>query len=365
MKLNCNKNELYRLISLAERSTSKNPTLPTLSSVLLKTGKNQLSVISTNLEVGFEGNLSAKVEKEGEALPPIKTLISILYSIPDEEITLENQNNNLKITSKTSTSKIKCLSVEEFPVIPKIKKEKFFSIHQDDLTQALKNTIPAASLTHTKPELASIYIYSQGKFPITFVATDSFRLSEHKTSLNFPSLSILLPQKSAQEITRIFEDSAGDIDVIFNNNQIVFQNRNISFLSRLTEGSFPEYQTIIPKSFETQVVVEKNSILGSTRAAGVFSSKLSEITLSVKAEEGNLIVKSSSPDTGEYEAISTAKISGQDVEANFNYHYLLEALQLISGPKVFLGFNGAQKAVLVKGMDESGYIHLVMPMRGV
>lgn len=363
MKLNCNKNELYKLVSLAERSTSKNPTLPTLSSILLRTGKNLLSVLGTNLEVGFEGSLPARVEKDGEVLPPVKMLISTLYSIPDDEITLESQGGNLKITSKTSTSKIKCLSVDEFPVIPKIKKEKFFSIHQDILTGALKNTIPAASLTHTKPELASIYIYSQGKLPITFVATDSFRLSEQKTSLNFPYLSILLPQRSAQEVVRIFEDSAGDVDVVFNNNQIVFQNRNISFLSRLTEGSFPEYQTIIPKSFETQVVIDKNNILGLTRAAGIFSSKLSEITLSADVGSGSLKIKSASPDTGEYDAVSLAKISGKDVEANFNYHYLLEALQLITGPKVFLGFNGSQKAVLVKGVDSADYLHLVMPMR--
>ena len=365
MKLNCNKNDLYKLVSLAERNTSKNPTLPSLSSVLIRTNKNRLSVISTNLEVGFEGSLAAKVDKEGEVLPPAKTILSILYSIPDDEVTLESNDNNLRITSKTSTSNIKCLSLDEFPSIPKVKKENYFTISQEVLTKALKNTIPATATTYTKPELASVYVFSQGKSPLTFVATDSFRLAEQKTEVNYPSLSLLLPQKSGQELIRIFEDSPEDIEVVFNKNQIIFQNRNISFLSRLTEGKFPEYQTIIPKSFETQVVVDKNQLLNTVRAAGIFSSRLSEVTLGARTAEAILEVKSQSSETGEYHATYPAKVTGINMEANFNYHYLLEALQSVTSSKIFLGFNGPQKAVLVKGSDDSDYIHLVMPMRGV
>src|SRR3989338_2018299 len=325
MRLNCNKNELYKLVSLAERSTSKNPTLLTLSSVLLRATKNRLAAISTNLAVGFEGSLSAHIEEDGEVLPPAKTILPILYSIPDGEVTLESKDNNLKITSKTSTSNIKCLAIEEFPTIPKIKKETYFSIPWEVLAKALKNTIPATATTYTKPELASIYVFSQGKSPLTFVATDSFRLAEQKTEVSYPSLSLLLPQKSGQELIKIFEDSPEEIKVVFN----------------------------------------KNQILGAVRAAGIFSSRLSEVTLAADEGKGILEVKSASSETGEYHASHPAKISGAPVEANFNYHYLLEAIQSVPSSKVFLGFNGPQKAVLVKGADNSDYVHLVMPMRGM
>jgi len=308
--------------------------------------------------------MAAKIEKEGEALPPAKTLLSTTYSIPEEEIMLESSNNNLKITSKTSTSSIKCLPIDDFPTIPRVKKENYFSISQDVLVSALKNTVGATAVTYTKPELASVYMFSQGKSPLTLVATDSFRLAEQKTGITYPSLSLLLPQKSAQEVIRIFEDSPGEIEVVFNKNQILFQNRNISFLSRLTEGKFPEYQAIIPKSFETQVTIDKNQILSAVRAAGIFSSRLSEVMLGVDPGEGLLEVKSSSSETGEYRALHPAKISGQKAEANFNYHYLLEALQSVGGSKIFLGFNGPQKAVLIKSVGDELYFHLVMPMRG-
>jgi DNA polymerase-3 subunit beta len=111
--------------------------------------------------------------------------------------------------------------------------------------------------------------------------------------------------------------------------------------------------------------MDKNNLLNTVRAAGIFSSRLSEVTLGVKSAEGIVEVKSQSSETGEYHATYPAKVTGGNVEANFNYHYLLEALQSVPSAKIFLGFNGPQKAVLVKGADNSDYIHLVMPMRGI
>ena len=163
MKLNCNKNELYKLVALAERNTGKNQTLIALSSILLRASKNRLFVISTNLEVGFEGNIAASIEEEGEILSPSKTLLSILYSISDEEINAQSAGGNLKIISKTSSTNLKCLPADEFPVIPKIKKENHFLVSANSLIEALKNTISASATTYTKPELASVYIFSQGR----------------------------------------------------------------------------------------------------------------------------------------------------------------------------------------------------------
>ncbi len=364
MKLNCNRNELYKLVALAERNTGKNQTLIALSSILLRASKNRLFIISTNLEVGFEGNIAALIDEEGEILSPSKTLLSILYSIPDEEINMQSVGGNLKIISKTSSTNLKCLPSDEFPVIPKIKKENHFLVSASPLIEALKNTISASATTYTKPELASVYMFSQGRSPLTFVATDSFRLAEQKLDANCPPFSLLLPQKTCQEIIKIFEDTNDDLEIIFNKNQILFQGKNISLLSRLTEGKFPEYHTIVPKSFDTQVFAEKNKILSAVRAAGIFASRLSEVTIAADGDKNVLSVRSASSETGEYESNYPAKISGPSVEANFNYHYLLEALQTIPSQKAFLGFNGPQKAVLIRGADDARYLHLVMPMRG-
>jgi len=365
MKLKCGKSDFQKLVSLAERTSSKNSSLPILSTILIKTSNNRLILISTNLEVGFEASLSAKIEKEGEVAFPARTLLLLLSSITDEEITLETQNNNLKLISQTSSTNLKCFPTEDFPVLPKIKKENFFTIPATMLVDSLRSTLSATATSSTKPELASVYLFSQSKIPLTFVATDSFRLAEHKTSLNIKPISLLLPFKSAQETIKIFEEINEDIEIIFNKNQISFQSKNISFISRLTEGNFPDYQSIIPKSFLTHVVMDKTHLINSIKAASVFSSRLSEVNLGVNPIKDTFEIKASHSDTGEHHSLCKAKISGDEVEATFNYNYLLSALHSIYNNKILLGFNGPTKAVLIKGFENSSYSHLVMPMRGV
>ena len=365
MKLSCDKSDFQKNVSLAERNSSKNPTLPILSAILLSGGKNKLHITSTNLETAFESNISAKVEKEGEVAAPAKPLLSLLSSIPDDNLSLKVLGGNLELSTKTSSSKIKCMPVDDFPVVPKVKKDYSFKIPSGLLISSLKRTIGVASLSNTKPELASVFVFSQNQTPITFVATDSFRLAEQKTTFPTPPLNFLIPQKSAQEIVRIFEDEAGEVEVVFNNNQASFSTPKMNFICRLTEGKFPDYQSIIPKSFATQITLDRNEVLNSVKTASIFSSRLSEIVLKTNSSEGFLEVRSSHSDTGEHVSLCQAKITGEETEATFNYHYLLDALQHLSSPKVFLGLNGNTKAAILRGFEDSSYFHLVMPMRGV
>ncbi len=365
MKLNINKNDLLQLVIPAERNSSKNPTLPILSTILLKASKNILEIISTNLEVGFEARLAAKTDSVGEVAVPARPLLQLLASISGEELTIESTDHNLSLTSKNSSTNLKCFPPDDFPVLPKIKKENFFRIPAATLVRALKNTSVAAALSSVKPELASIFIFSQNKIPLTFAATDSFRLAEYRTDIVTEPASFLLPQKSAQEVLRIFEESEEEIEVAHNKNQILFISQNSSFTSRLTEANFPDYKNIIPKSFLTQVVMERAHILGAIKAASVFSSRLSDVILKVNNDENILEVSAKDSDMGEHHSVAPANITGEDIEISFNYRYLLDALGVATEPKVFLGFNGPGKAVLIKGQNESSYLELVMPMRTV
>ncbi len=365
MKVVCDKNEFQKFIISAERNSSKNNSLPILSTILIKSGKNKLNIISTNLEVGFEAHISAVVEKDGSAAVPAKVLLPLLSSINDDKLNLESSGNTLKLFSKNSSSNLKCLSAEDFPILPRVKKDESFQIQAPELISALKNTLPATSNSHTKPELSSVYLFSQLKSPLTFIATDSFRLAENKVDVNTRPIGILIPQKSSQEIIRCFEDEDGLVDINFNKNQISLESKNIYFISRLTEGNFPDYQAILPKSFLTQVVADRSQLINSIKAASVFSSRLSEVILSINPKASILEARASYSDTGEHQSFAQVKTSGEPVQATFNYHYLLDALHTITHQKVFLGFNGEAKAVLLRGHEDTRYLHLVMPMKGV
>ena len=364
MKLTINKNEFYKMAGLAERNSSKNPTLPILSSILVKSSHNNLSLTSTNLEVGFEASLPARVEKEGVVAVPSKPLLSLLSSIPEHELRMESSGNNLKLVSKTSSSNLKCFPHGDFPVLPRIEKESSFGIAAGELVNSLRSTIFSSSVSNLKPELSSVFIFSKSKSPLTFVATDSFRLSEFRTTLSpTEQIALLIPQRSAQEILRIFEDSGDEVLVCFNKNQILLKSNNLSFISRLNEGNFPDYQSVIPKSFSTQIVLDKDQIIDSVKTASVFSGRLSDITVKAGERKDFLEINSNENETGEHHSRVPAKVAGEDFEITFNYRYLLDALHAVPEQKLFLGFNGPARAALVRGAQSSSYFHLVMPMR--
>ena len=365
MKLTCDKNEFQELIILAERNSSKNPSLPILSAILLKAEKNKLTIISTNLEVGFEAYLPVKITKDGEAAVSGRVLLSLLSSMPEEPILLEKLENTLKISSKNSSTTIKCLPHEEFPILPKISDGDYFSIKSTILAKSLASTVIAAAITNTKPELASILISAQQKTPVIFAATDSFRLAEQRTNIQTKPFNLLLPQKTAVEVMRIFQDLEEDVAMRFNKNQISFSSKYLCLISRLIDGKFPDYQGIIPKQFSTQAVLDKNSILGSLKAASVFSSKLSDVGIKAEPKDNIIEIKASSSETGEHKSQISAKISGDAIQATFNFRYLIDAVSHLRDDKIFLGFNGPDKAILVRPEKDTAHLHLIMPMRGV
>lgn len=365
MKFFTSKTNFYRILGLIERISGKSSALPILSSVLIKAENGKVYITSTNLEVGLEMVVHAKTEKNGVVVVPTKTLLPLFSSISDETITLDGSESLLRIISQSSSTSVKCLPAEEFPILPRIKKENAFIVSSHTLVSAFRDTLGAVSTSYTRPELASVYMFSKGKTALTFVATDSFRLAEEKVDVKTEECSLLIPYKNAQELLRVLEDIDDDVEIIYNKNQVVFQTKEMYFVSRLTEGEFPNYHSIIPEAFGTQIVIEKNQLQNAVRAASVFSSRLSDVLVKVIAKEGVIEIRSHNTESGEHSSLCRGKVSGEDIESTFNYSYLLEALRSISREKIFMGFNGSSKPVLLRGEGDQNYLHLVMPMRGI
>ena len=219
----------------------------------------------------------------------------------------------------------------------------------ESLVQRIEGNISAWEFNAESPEV------KQG---IRFAESLKKELLTIATELKSPEI-----QEKIKQVMKIFEDENGEIEVSFNKSQALFKSKNTFFLTRLNDGNFPDYQMVVPKSFATQVVIDKAGLLGAVRAASVFSSRLSDVVLKASVDDGVLEVNSSESETGEHRSLAPAKISGENVEVNFNYHYLLDALQAIPESKLFIGFNGQSKAALLRGFDSGSCFHLVMPMR--
>ena len=365
MKVECGRDKLKNAVMSLERVTVKNPSLPVLQSILLETRDKSLILKATNLDVGLEITIPAKIEKNGSVALSGNVLGSFLSGLSsDETIKLDIINNNLLISTKRNSTVIKSYPIDDFPIIPKIEKENRFTIETEKLVSGIKSVVYASSLSDMKPEISSVYLYSDvGE--LIFVSTDSFRLSEKRFNLKVSGeegVSIILPYKNAIEAARIFEGSTEVLDVYFNKNQIFIVSPTIYFTSRVVSGVFPDYKQIIPKDKKSEVVVLKRDLVDSIKISNIFSDKFNKVNLKIIPSDSLFEISSKNQDKGESSTTLAATVEGEDVNVSLNAKYLLDCVPFIEGDSVHIVFNGNNKAIIIKGIGDKSFLYLVMPM---
>jgi len=364
MKIECDKTKIEEVIQKTARLANKHLTLPVLSCVYLDVlNDNKLIIKATNLDIGLEIEIKVKVIEKGVVAVPANILLGVLSSIKENNLIFETKDNNLKISSNKNSVIIKCLPHEDFPSIPKLENLKPIKINCQDLISGFKAVWYSASNSNIKPELASVFIY-KGDNGLVFVSTDSFRLAEKKVNTkitnDFPQT--LIPYKNVSEIIKLFEDNRGDIEVIFDKNQMAFITEDIYVVSRLIDGSFPDYKQIIPKTYNTTATVIKNDLINSMKTSNIFSDALNKVKLKIDVKNKSLNIESKNNDIGESQEYISASTSGENIELNFNSKYIIDCMQSISSDSLVLDFGGTGKPLAISGTTDKSFLYIVMPM---
>jgi len=365
MKFETKKENIYEKLSLADKMTGKNSSLPVLEAVLLSLEGNNLIIRATNLDLAIEETVSVKGAQNGVVAVLSKTILSYLNNIKDDEkLTFELVDNTLKIQSTFSEVLIKTMVSDDFPVIPRIETEAEFSISAKDIVTGIKSVVYASSVSSMKPELSSVYIYKNDNNEMVFVATDSFRLAEKKISAKGvgEEIKTLIPFKNTLEIIRVFEDFEGEVKVSLNKNQLSISADNIYMVSRVVDGVFPDYNQIVPKKFTTEVIALKQDVINALKIINVFSDKFNQVNILLDAEKKEFLITTKNNDVGEtFNAIPTT-FTGEGVQMNFNYRYIVDSFQSISVDSISFNFNGVGKPLVIKGISDPSFMYLVMPM---
>lgn len=364
MKLECDKSKIEIVIQKAARLANKHLTLPVLSCVYLEAlDGNTLVVKSTNLDIGIEIETKVKVIEKGNVAVPANILVGTLSSIKENDLVFETVDNNLKISSNQNSVVIKCMPNDDFPSIPKLTDSKSIKINCPDLIFGFKSVWYSASSSNVKPELGSIFVY-KGENGLVFVSTDSFRLAEKrintKITADFPQT--LIPYRNVIEIIKLFEDYKGEIEIIFDKNQASFVAQDVYVVSRLIDGSFPDYKQIIPKNYTATATVLKNDLLNSIKTSNIFSDTLNQVKLKVDVKNKILSVESKNNDIGEYKEAIKASTVGENIELNFNNKYIIDCMQSIPSDSLTLSFGGVGKPLAISGVTDKSFLYIVMPM---
>lgn len=363
MKLECRIEEIRNGVSQAERIVGKNLTLPILNSILLSTGKNSLKLRATNLSIGVEIEIPAKIKQEGTIAISGSVLSSIFSNFSQNEtVSLDSIDGNLLISTKKSKIKLKGQPHEDFPTIPKVTGINF-EIESKKIIDGIKSVYYSALISDIKPEISSVYIYTK-EDDLMFVSTDSFRLAEKKIKAkNLPEISgILIPFKNISEILRIFGEFKGNLKISFNKNAISLSSDNIYLTSRVIDGIFPDYKQIIPKEANTTAVVLKQDLLNALKLSNIFSDKFNQVNLRVSPKEKIFELSSMNNDIGENKTYLDTTINGDSVELGFNYKYFLDCFQSITTDSMSIDFSGSSKPIVIRAVSDSSFTYLIMPM---
>ncbi len=383
------KEKLKEGINVVERVSGKSLNLPILNNILLSAEKNFLNLTATDLEIGINWWSLVKNEKEGKIALPSRVLSGFVNFLPNKPVEMKLKDLSLEIECENYHTIIKGFNPEEFPIIPKVSTEEKIAISARKLCQSLNKVVDVASYSSIKPEISGIYFLFQ-KNLITMAATDSFRLGEKKLYTDPSSASIskdyslILPQRAAKEIINIFGEKEGDLFIYFSPNQVLFEmslpetrHPQIQLVSRLIEGEYPNYQEIIPKKYDTKVVLPVNELINQIKLAALFSSKINEVKLKIDPKKNQLSLFSQNVDVGEHYGVLNCKVEGKPCEISFNHRFLLDGLvSMMSGressgkesgrekdQELIFELTGAEKPGVLKPKNDDSYLYLIMPIK--
>lgn len=364
MKIISTRNNLRDAFQLAERFTGKNLTLPVLGNILLSADEKGARVFATNLEMGVETSFSGKIIKTGSVTIPAKIVHALLQSVEDDSVTIEEKDAVITIKTDSSVFSVQGMPSSDFPHLPKVKKENEFSISGNLLKGALLSVSSSVSLSDFKPELSGVFC-KRDAHALTLAATDSFRLAEKIVPLSSGEgiFSFILPGRTAQELIRSLPDDGSEVTVREGEHQALFIFGDTQIVSRLVDGTYPDYTAIIPKSFDTHISTKKDECVRKIKAASTLSSKLNDITIRWTAD--STILEATNAEIGKSEVQVSGKTKGKTGRVSFNYRYLLDGLEALSASEATISLNGDSAPAMIQSPEDPAFRYVVMPIRNV
>ena len=369
MKLQITQENLVKALSVVSRVVGNRATLPVLANILLTTKLGKLYFSATNLEIGITYVSGVNSKEEGKITIPAKLFLDYVSTLPSGTVELETENNSLKITTTNNKSTINGIAAEEFPSIPTITKGSSINLDAQELKLALSQVVLAASLDDSRPVLGGVYFYQEDE-KLVLVATDSYRLAEKKISLvksddqEQKSAQLIIPARTAQEVLRAIEEETKQVNLVYDSSQVVFKIDTIEIVSRLIDGSFPDYRQLIPEGAQTTIKIETKAFTSITKTASLFARESGgSIIISAHPKTNTLDVSSTASQTGSAASEIQAEIKGEEASISVNSRYILDALSVANSEAINFTITGKVTPCLMRPVGSDDYLHLIMPLR--
>ncbi|MDA2910645.1 DNA polymerase III subunit beta [Nitrospiraceae bacterium AH_259_D15_M11_P09] len=375
MKLRIERDELLTGLQRVQGVVEKRNTMPILSNILLEARSDGVNIIATDLEIGMRGLYKAAVTETGSVTLSARKLYEILKELREGEIELTVADNNwATIQAGKSQFKIVGLPSQDYPALPSIEREGLTPLTGVGFGDLIRKTLFAVGDNDARYILNGLLVTLtalEKKTMLRLVGTDGHRLSVAEQEVTEASakdapreIKAIIPKKAALEMRRLLEEEDGEPLIGFSKNLMIFRKSGLLLTSRLMEGTYPNYQQVVPKDKEVErrVTVDRAELEGALRRVAVLSRDKTH-AVRVTFAPGRVTLFSSNPDFGEATEELQARYEGQTLVTGFNARYLLDVLAVVDGDGVTLQMEAPLSPCLVRDPESPGFASVVMPVK--
>ncbi len=374
MEIKVNSSDLLKALNHIHGIVEVRHTLPILSNIVLSAGNDELSLSSTNLDIFCSDKIDTEIVTSGEISVPAITFFEIVKRLPsgsDVILSMADEDTELVLKCGRSKFNLSTLKTEDFPILSDKDLSTNFVISADELSRMIDKTKFAISNEETRYYLNGIFFHKAESNSIKFlraVATDGHRLAQYDIPLPQGAdeiTGIIIPKKTVFELRKVLDDADGDVSVSLNENKIKFSFNNLKIISKVIDGTFPDYTKVIPqnndKKFKTNNSELKNAIDRVSAVAINEETKSKAIKLTIENNKLNLSVESQSKGSAKEEI--DISYNNEKVDIGFNSRYLLDICNEVDGDEIDVNLLDSISPAIILDKTDENLFFVLMPMR--
>jgi DNA polymerase III subunit beta len=363
MKIICSKSNLFNAINTVQKAVSSKSALPILEGVLIKAYGDQVTLTGNDLEVGIECTFNADIPEEGTLVLNSKIFGEIARKLPEADVTIESDGESVLIECVHASFKMNLISPEGFPELQTVEGTRSFEMPAAVLKEMIRKTIIAVSSDENRPILTGVMFEIKDE-KLTLVSIDGFRMAMRETEIEGTGekKEIVVPGKTLAELIKIIDIEDEKINVNFSDNHILFSSRTKKLVSRLLEGEFPNYRSIIPRDEETSIGVKRNELIDSLERAITVLTDEKRHPVVFDIENDMMVISLNSENASLREEIEV-NMKGEKVKIGFNARFLLDALKAIDEDEIEMNFRGSVGPCTITANERNDYLYLIVPVK--
>lgn len=362
MKIKVNKEAIIECLQKVQSVINPRNALPVLSNVLFKAERGKLELTATDMSLTVRATMDAEVAEPGTTTLPAKRIFGVFRELSVEEAEMEVSEQNIaSIQAGSSYFRIHGISEADYPSLPEMAEPKVFSLDQAAFRNMLKLTSYAASVDANRPLLNGVLLsFKAGKLSV--VATDSRRLALVEQEVEFPAdagMDLIVPLKTVDELLRTLGES-GPLKILATPKQIAFEFDGVLVVSKLVEGTYPNFRQVIPPSNGERVAMERETLLTAVRRTSqLVIDAVSGVKLTFT--KNKLEILATAPDIGEARETMDVKYKGPDIAISFNPAFLMDPLKALTADEVFLDLTDDTSPGVMR--STVSFVYVLMPIR--